>query len=228
MKGQPSRAWSRTYSNREWIGYTRKWRKTTTVLLHFFYKWRYQDFVPCFNQSGVQLFASHGIFFFPGKKCWSGWPFPPTILLQCRRWRRHEFNPRVGRFLEQYQDLERLNNFLKVFQQKSWNSNLPFESPNRNKNFLWPCTACLSGALYHQKCGRRSWRCWKGIYICSEGLDEIPPLFDVEFSSNFYWSIVDLQYCVSCKSTASESVIHIHISTLFKIIFPYRQLQSIG
>ena len=44
---------------------------------------------------------------------------------------------------------------------------------------------------------------------------------------NFYWSIVDLQCCVSFRYTQSVSVIHIHISTLFKIIFPYESLQSI-
>ena len=44
---------------------------------------------------------------------------------------------------------------------------------------------------------------------------------------NFYWSIVDLQRCVSFRYMQSVSVIHIHISTLFKIIFPYESLQSI-
>ena len=38
-----------------------------------------------------------------------------------------------------------------------------------------------------------------------------------------YWSIVDLRYCVSFRYTAKGfSHIHIHISILFEIIFPYR------
>ena len=37
---------------------------------------------------------------------------------------------------------------------------------------------------------------------------------------NFYWSTVDLWCCVSFKCVASESVIQMHISILFKIIFP--------
>ena len=48
------------------------------------------------------------------------------------------------------------------------------------------------------------------------------------FFFNFYWSIVDLQCCFSSGVQQSESVIHIHISTLFQILFPYRSLQSIG
>ena len=43
----------------------------------------------------------------------------------------------------------------------------------------------------------------------------------------FYWSIVDLQCCVVSAVQQSESVIHIHISTLLKILFSYRSLQSI-
>ena len=56
-------------------------------------------------------------------------------------------------------------------------------------------------------------------------------VFDLEISIyvliNFYWSVVDLQCCVSVSVQQSESVIHIHISTLVSILFPYRSLQSI-
>ena len=41
-----------------------------------------------------------------------------------------------------------------------------------------------------------------------------------------YWSIVDLQHCVSGVQQ-SDLVIHIHISILFQVFFPYRLLQSI-
>ena len=40
-----------------------------------------------------------------------------------------------------------------------------------------------------------------------------------------YWSIVDLQCCVSFSIQQSDSVIHIFI--LFQILFPYRLLQNI-
>ena len=45
----------------------------------------------------------------------------------------------------------------------------------------------------------------------------------------FYWSIVDLQSCVSFRCTQSESVIHTHISShFFKRFFSlYNPLQSI-
>ena len=46
------------------------------------------------------------------------------------------------------------------------------------------------------------------------------------FFKNFYWSRVDLQCCVNSCCTAKR-IIHIHISTLFQILFPYRSLQSI-
>ena len=46
----------------------------------------------------------------------------------------------------------------------------------------------------------------------------------------FNWSIVDLECSISFGVQQSESVIHIHVSTFFfffKILFPYRLLQSI-
>ena len=42
---------------------------------------------------------------------------------------------------------------------------------------------------------------------------------------NFYWSIVDLQCCISFRYTTKNPFIH--ISTVFQILFPYRPLQSI-
>ena len=42
-----------------------------------------------------------------------------------------------------------------------------------------------------------------------------------------YWSIVDLQCCVSFRCTESDSVIHTPISILFQILFPYRLLRNI-
>ena len=47
------------------------------------------------------------------------------------------------------------------------------------------------------------------------------------FKNKFYQSIVDLECCVSFKCTANKSVIHIHISILFQILFLYRLLYSI-
>ena len=47
------------------------------------------------------------------------------------------------------------------------------------------------------------------------------------FPLDFYWRIVDLQCCVVSDVQQSESIIHIHTPTLFKILFPYRSLQSI-
>ena len=48
---------------------------------------------------------------------------------------------------------------------------------------------------------------------------------DIFFFSflNFYWSIVDLQCCVSFRHTSKVNQLYIHISILFKILFPYRQ-----
>ena len=43
----------------------------------------------------------------------------------------------------------------------------------------------------------------------------------------FYWNMVDLQCWLVSGVKQSESVIHIHISTLFQSLFPYRSLQSI-
>ena len=43
--------------------------------------------------------------------------------------------------------------------------------------------------------------------------------------TNFYWHIGDIK-CLVSTVQQSESVIHIHISTLFKILSPYRSLQS--
>ena len=43
------------------------------------------------------------------------------------------------------------------------------------------------------------------------------------FWTFFYWSIVDLQYCVSFKYTAQCSVMY----TLFQILFPYTLLQNV-
>ena len=45
----------------------------------------------------------------------------------------------------------------------------------------------------------------------------------------FNWNIVDLECSISFGVQQSESVIHIHVSTFFffKILFPYRLLQSI-
>ena len=48
--------------------------------------------------------------------------------------------------------------------------------------------------------------------------------FSSFFYFKFYWSIVDLQLVSVVQQ--GESVIH--ISTLFKILFPYRSLESIG
>ena len=58
------------------------------------------------------------------------------------------------------------------------------------------------------------------------------PLFRLRYFSFFFKLIfigIQLIYNVVLVSAVqqSESVIHIHISTLFKILFPYRSLQSI-
>ena len=42
----------------------------------------------------------------------------------------------------------------------------------------------------------------------------------------FIGTIVDLQCCVISGVQQSESVIHVHISTLLSILFPYKSLQS--
>ena len=47
------------------------------------------------------------------------------------------------------------------------------------------------------------------------------------FLINFYWSIVDLQYCVTFSVQQTELLMQIHISTLFKILFSYRSLESV-
>ena len=45
---------------------------------------------------------------------------------------------------------------------------------------------------------------------------------------NFYWSIADLQCCMLSPIQKTASVIQIHITThFFKILFPYKPLQSI-
>ena len=44
---------------------------------------------------------------------------------------------------------------------------------------------------------------------------------------NFYWSIVVYDVVLVSAAQQSGSVIHIRISTLFQIFFPYRSLQSI-
>lgn len=44
---------------------------------------------------------------------------------------------------------------------------------------------------------------------------------------NFHWSVVDLNVVLVSAIAQSESVIHIHISVFFKILFPSRLLQSI-
>lgn len=41
-----------------------------------------------------------------------------------------------------------------------------------------------------------------------------------------HWNVINLQCCVSLSLQQSESVKHIHISTLFKFIFRYVTLQS--
>ena len=41
-----------------------------------------------------------------------------------------------------------------------------------------------------------------------------------------YWNIGDLQCCVSFAVQQSDSVIHVHKSTLFQILSPYRLLQN--
>ena len=68
-------------------------------------------------------------------------------------------------------------------------------------------------------------------FIC-KGLDHtFPPVFFffdmlifLIHLKNIYWSIADLQCCVDSGVQQSQSVIHIHISVLFKIPFPYKPL----
>lgn len=48
------------------------------------------------------------------------------------------------------------------------------------------------------------------------------------FQINSYWSVVDLQRWVSSGVPQSETAIHIHISAVSQILFPYRSLQNIG
>ena len=48
----------------------------------------------------------------------------------------------------------------------------------------------------------------------------------IHFKKEIYGSMVDLQCCVSFKCAANDSVIHIHISILFQILFLYRLLQN--
>ena len=43
-------------------------------------------------------------------------------------------------------------------------------------------------------------------------------------AKTFYWHVIDLKWVSGVQP--SKSVIHIHISALFKILFPYRPLQS--
>ena len=49
------------------------------------------------------------------------------------------------------------------------------------------------------------------------------------YSKKCYWIIIDLKCVIFCCTAkcCTESVKHIHISTLFKIIFPYRSLENI-
>ena len=47
------------------------------------------------------------------------------------------------------------------------------------------------------------------------------------FFFSFYWNIFDTQCSTVSGVQQSESVMHIHMFTLFQIIFPYRPLQSI-
>ena len=47
------------------------------------------------------------------------------------------------------------------------------------------------------------------------------------FVFNFYWSIADLQCCVVSDVQKSESIIHIYMSILFQVIFPFRLFQNI-
>ena len=58
-----------------------------------------------------------------------------------------------------------------------------------------------------------------------------PSALPTSFFSNLFfilfWRMVDLQYCVSFRCTASVSFIHIHTSVLFQILFPYWLLQNI-
>ena len=42
-----------------------------------------------------------------------------------------------------------------------------------------------------------------------------------------FWSTVDLRVVLVSGVRQSESVIHIHVSTLFQILFPNRLLQNI-
>ena len=50
----------------------------------------------------------------------------------------------------------------------------------------------------------------------------------IVFLNNFYWSIVDFPIVLVSGVQQSESVIHIHISTLFEILCAYRSLQTHG
>ena len=47
-----------------------------------------------------------------------------------------------------------------------------------------------------------------------------------EPSGKYYWRIVDLQCCVLVSGIQQTESVK-HVSTLFKILFPYRSLQSI-
>lgn len=46
------------------------------------------------------------------------------------------------------------------------------------------------------------------------------------FFNKFYWNVVNLQCCVSFRYRAKWLIVHIHISILLKILFPYWLLQN--
>ena len=48
-----------------------------------------------------------------------------------------------------------------------------------------------------------------------------------KIKDNFYWSIVDLQCCAILGVKQSESIIHLHISTVFLDLFLYRLLHTV-
>ena len=57
-----------------------------------------------------------------------------------------------------------------------------------------------------------------------EGLAK-PGFYLFKILKILYWSIDDLKCCVSFTCMQSDLLIHVHISILFQILFPYRLVQ---
>ena len=70
---------------------------------------------------------------------------------------------------------------------------------------------------------------WKEVFHGNR--NQIKPgyqhLHETKIKDNFYWGIVDLQCCTILGVKQSESIIHLHISTVFLDLFLYRLLYTV-